>query len=521
MRSRWLAAYIAVAVVALVRVAATHRVFSAVIDEPVHIVAGQEWWLGEVAFDPSHPPLEKFLSAIPYRHRDRIDVPDRLSRGLFLLYGGSDDMRDLAHARRANLIFLAIAVIVVIVWARRFGDGVALLAAAMLASMPPILGHAGLATTDMSIAGTLPLALLAFDHFLRKPTWTSSVLLGMAVGLGALSKFSFVLFFPICVVALLLGGRRPPGQPAPSTSLRAGSGRRYVVAALVALFVIWAGYRFTFDTLSSIHSIAIPSNWFMSHVPLPAPAFWDGALIVNAYNAQGRDAFLFGQISNHGFWYYFPVVFFFKTPLPFLLLALCGAFAIIRKRDGLEFVLMPLAIMLAVLPSSINIGLRHILPIYPPLCVVAAIGVRSLWTAAAKPPLSRAAAILLCAWLFIGVASSHPDYLAWFNEAAGTHPEQIAVDSNLDWGQDMLRLARLSRTRHIDTVAMHCVSAIPFSRHGSNGIALEPFHPATGWLALSETVLALDPRARAGGYDWLKGKPWERVGKSIRLYHVE
>src|SRR5207253_8300021 len=106
-KSRWLAAYFAVAIAALLRVAATPRVFSAVIDEPVHIVAGQEWWLGEVAFDPSHPPLEKLLSAIPYRHRERIDVPDRLSRGLFLLYDAPDDIRNLARARLPNLMFLA------------------------------------------------------------------------------------------------------------------------------------------------------------------------------------------------------------------------------------------------------------------------------------------------------------------------------------------------------------------------------------------------------------------------------
>jgi hypothetical protein len=126
----------------------------------------------------------------------------------------------------------------------------------------------------------------------------------------------------------------------------------------------------------------------------------------------------------------------------------------------------------------------------------------------------------MCAWLFIGVAASHPDYLAWFNEAAGAHPERIAVDSNLDWGQDMLRLARLTRAHGIDTIAIHCVSAMPFSRRGTNGVALAPFERAHGWLAVSETVLALDPGARRGGYKWLEAFPWERVGRSIRIYRV-
>jgi len=55
-----LALLAAVVVLTLVRVAATHHVFSAVVDEPVHIAAGYQWIVKHSnGFDPVHPPLAR------------------------------------------------------------------------------------------------------------------------------------------------------------------------------------------------------------------------------------------------------------------------------------------------------------------------------------------------------------------------------------------------------------------------------------------------------------------------------
>lgn len=124
--------------------------------------------------------------------------------------------------------------------------------------------------------------------------------------------------------------------------------------------------------------------------------------------------------------------------------------------------------------------------------------------------------------MFLGVAVAHPDYLASFNEFAGRHPERIAVDSNLDWGQDILRLGRAARRRHIARGTVLVVSSANVAAHGFPPFdALQPFKPATGWIAVSETALALDPATPKGGYDWLtRGRTYERIGMSIRLYDV-
>lgn len=509
-RRRALVLLAAIILVTLVRVAATHHVFAAVVDEPVHIAAGYYWLARHTtSFDPVHPPLARAICAIPLRHFGAPWDGGLIGPGNNLLYAGGHYVHNLAMARRGNLLFLLIAMLCVWWWASRMASrGEALLAVALLGSLPPILGHAGLVTTDMAVAATLPLALIAFERWLERPRLARSIVLGLAIAAGLLSKYSFLPFFPICAAVLLLVRVR---------TVRVTRGVATIaIAAVVAALVWWGGYFFQFDSMAHVHpgSAAAP----LSHVRVPAPFFWAGRRIVKIHNELGDAAFLLGRYSEHGFWYYFPVVFFFKTPIPFLILMIAGVVAIVRARRGIEFVLMPLALMLFVLTSHINLGVRHILPIYPPLCVVAAAGAAALWRKAK----GRAAAAVLLAWLFAGVALAHPDYMAWFNEFAGRHPERIAVDSNIDWGQDILRLGRAGRRHHIERASVLVVDSANMMAHGFPAWdELEPFKPAKGWIAVSETALAIDPTTAKGGYDWLtKGRPFERIGRSIRLYYV-
>jgi 4-amino-4-deoxy-L-arabinose transferase-like glycosyltransferase len=513
-----LALLVAIVVVTLVRVGATHRVFAAVLDEPVHIAAGYDWLVRHTnGWDPVHPPLARLVCALPLA---RLNPPppdaDLAGAGNDLLYAGDHYEHNLALARRGNLLFLLVAMLCTWWWAARtFSRGTALVAVALLGTLPPILGHAGLVTTDLAVAATLPLALIAFDLWLERRDARHALLLGLAIAAGLLSKFSFVAFFPICAAALLVVRIR---------TLRSARGLATLAwSVAVAFLLLWAAYFFNFDTLANVHpdsAASLRGTWlgWIDNVPIPAPLYWAGLRIVRIHDEVGHLSFLLGRYSETGFWTYFPVVFFFKTPIPFLILIVAGAAAIVRRRAGVEFLLMPLALMLFVLTSGINIGIRHILPIYPPLCVVAAAGVVALWRNAK----GRIAAVALAAWMLVGVELAHPDYLAWFNEFAGRHPERIAVDSNLDWGQDILRLGKAARRHRIERGTVLVVASGNIAAHGFPAYdGLHPFKPATGWIAVSETALALDPATPKGGYDWLtKGRPYERVGRSIRLYYV-
>lgn len=524
-----LAALALICLLAAVRVAATHRLFSGTLDEPVHVAAAYAWWHGELALDPEHPPLGRILIGLPLRSLDPPQADNRAGRGVELLEKRGEYVRTLAAARRGNLLFLLIAVAASYAWGRRFGDGVALLAAALAASMPPLLGHAGLATTDIALAAMLPVALLALDSWLSQPTTPRAAVLGVAVGLAALAKYSFALFFPVMAIVLIAirwRSIRTADAPARRSATRVAGAA--LLALAVATVVIWAGFRFETGTLADAYHghvditsqvpalVRTPFAWFSRSVPVPAPLFFDGMALVSFHNRAGHASYLLGEVRSGGWWYYFPVVFFFKTPLPFLILAAGGAGLMIRSRTGIELVMMALALMLSVLPSAINIGVRHILPVYPLLCVIAACGAIQLWRGR-----MRVAVAALLLWMFAGVALAHPDYLSWFNEAAGAHPDRIAVDSNLDWGQDIARLARAVRRRNINAIHVLCITSVDFRSHGVPAEGLAPDEPTKGWIAVSETALRLDPNARRGAYRWLDAyTPVERVGRSIRLYYV-
>ncbi|HEV2722246.1 MAG TPA: glycosyltransferase family 39 protein [Thermoanaerobaculia bacterium] len=506
----WLLAT-AIFLLSAVRVASTYRVFAPVVDEPTHISAGRMWWAGVPAWEALNPPLAKILFAIPYLSQAPEHPEDRAFMPAMLLFNRPDAVSALARARMANLLFLGVAIFAIAAWARELGDAVAIVAVVLFACVPQVLGNAGLAGTDMAAAATLTLALFATDRWLRSGTWTAATLAGLAAGAGALAKLSFPLFFPLGAIVLLICERKR----------RTAKASQITVFALAAVIVLWAGYRFELKPLASFQSVIMPAasalspplRWLYTRVPIPATSYVGGLFMLRRYTEIGTLSYLFGHTTHHGWWYYFPVVFFFKTPLPFLVFAGAGV-----ARVPLKFALIPAAVMLSALNSTIEIGVRHLLPLYPFLAIAAAAGLVCLWRQRRKA--WRAAALVLAAWFIIGSAAAHPDYFAWFNEAAGPEPQRIAVDSNLDWGQDMFRLARLTRKRNFDQIALRCTTTIPFDHFGVHDTPLPPFAITKGWVAVSETILALDPDARRGGFEWLSGLPYERVGQSIRLYYV-
>jgi 4-amino-4-deoxy-L-arabinose transferase-like glycosyltransferase len=525
------AAVAALALVACIRVASTHRVFSATLDEPIHLATGYEWLTGQYRIDVTHPPLARILFALPLRN---LPPPHpqahMIDKGNQLLYHGDRYEKHLARGRIGNLVFLIIGIVTVALWARRaFSPAAGVASAALFSTVPAILGHAGLMTTDLSLAAMLPLALFALDLFccpslhprpaddrssplaphpprgtLSPPTGRAAAAFGIALGFGALSKLSFLVYFPACALVVIAVRRRLP--------------RTIWIAFAIAFLIAWSGYRFDFgkpkdvspDATRFFNEARLPR--FLLDVPMPAPAYLVGLAQVRAHERGGHTAFLLGETSRDGWWYYFPVVLFFKTPLPLLILFAWGA----RTRRTLLFTLIAAAILMLSMTASLNIGLRHILPIYAPISIVAGYAVVEIWQRA-RNAFGRIALTSLLVWLFGGVAIAHPDYLAWFNEAAGPHPARIAVDSNLDWGQDVLRLARVVRKRRIERLYVVMNNATRWEVHGIPAEGLPPYHKVSGWVAAGENWLAFS----GDEYAWLRHyRPVERVGRSIRLYHI-
>ena len=129
---------------------------------------------------------------------------------------------------------------------------------------------------------------------------------------------------------------------------------------------------------------------------------------------------------------------------------------------------------------------------------------------------------ILALWLLADSALAHPDYLSWMNAAAGRHPERVLSDSNLDWGQDLIRLRNVCRANHIDDLGMLVFTRADLNALGFRNVHhIDPHNPSPGWFAVSETEIAIwngwDPKA----YRWLLDRRnFTRVGTSIRLYRV-
>lgn len=467
----------AICLVASARVISTYWVFNHTFDEPGHIACGLEWLKnGTYRIDPTHPPLPRILQAIGPGF---FNPPDVYDAGLMqhpgeLLYQSESYENALASGRLGNLPFLLLAILSAYLWTRRISDeATALLAALLVSIMPPLLAHAGLTTTDMAIAGTLPLALFALVVWLDTPNPKNATLLGIAAGLAALSKLSFYLFFPLgALMILLLSPSRRNFRPL-----------QCAAAAAIALTMVWAGYFFDLDLiLTGIRSLVF-------------------------HNREGHKAYLLGEIRYSGWWYFFPVVFFFKTPLAFQL-------SLLLRRAPRQIYIpaaCAAAMMIAVLPSHINLGIRHILPLLPLLAILSA------WTLRHSPlPVS----MVLLAWLTWSSASIHPDYLAYFNEAARGEPERIRADSDLDWGQDTARLGRYLRDNNItEPIGLALYSSANPARHGIARRRFSAGDSIEGWFAISLSDLVMTDTATRRPWAWLADhKPVAIVGRTVRLY---
>ena len=515
---------IAVALVlfASIRIVATYTVFSHTYDEPAHIACGMEWLdKGVYRWEPQHPPLARVATALgPYllgtrcQNTPNVDLDSMTHEGLAILYYGHHYDLTLELARLGVLPFFWIACLVVYWWGRRYFSGSVAVAAVFLFSfLPPVLAHAGLATTDMALTAFLGAAFLTGLIWVEHPTLGRAALFGASTGLAMLSKFSTLAFFP-AGVGLALAWYIATERPKLAWLLSAAKKRipSLGLAVLIACLLMWAGYRFSFRKV-------------------PAPELFQGIQDVMRHNAEGHPGFLLGERSNTGFWYFYPVVIAVKTPIAFLLLLAGGVTLAVRKREWFRRAGPPLAfsagIMVVGLFTHINIGVRHILPVYIGLSLLAAAAaIDWLELGRARKGILIAVAVLVV-WLAGSSLLSHPDYLAYFNEFAGGEPEKILVDSDLDWGQDVKRLATRLHEVGAQQLTWVPLQVTDFEKEFGFppiDMHMDVLHPSPGWNAVSMTVLK---QRRLGLWDSYPGvtvwpdriKPTEKVGKSIGLWY--
>jgi len=544
--------------VLFVQTLAHARTSSLTFDEGPHIAAGYAYLrTGDLRLQPVHihPPLANVLAAAPLLLQPDLPDPRQIDGWEIASLSAVTDAvvwqyphpARMALAARLPIIGMTFLLAAVVCrWATDlWGPRGGLLALFLLAFDPNVIAHGSLVTTDMAVTlwGTAALFLAA--RALRCPRGASVAGVGLLLGLALASKVSALSLIPALLVLALLA-------PVPL--------RHRLTAALgglaLAALALWAVYRFEVR--------AVPGF----PIPLPAATHLEIYRSLQEHYRLGHPAFLMGQNRDHGWWYYFPVAFALKTPLPTVLLALA---ALIGKpaltpqalRRWAPLAVFPLMYLASTPLSSVNIGYRHLLPVLPFLFILAGrtgaeagcasqakaratLQAKARATSQAKARatsqaeacatyrhVSRFTYYLLLSWLALGTLRVSPHYLAFFNELAGgpAGGYRYLVDSNLDWGQNLWQLRDWMRENGVERVFYAHYSPARPEVYGVSAdwlppdpraVPFHPLDPAPGVYAIGATVLQGVYTPDVNTYAWFRARqPLARLGHALFLYRVE
>lgn len=439
-------------------------------DEAVHLAAGVSYLrTGDRRMNPEHPPLAKLVSALPLLFLDA-ELPldhsswregNEWTFGARFLYRNRLPAEVLLNWGRVPVLFCGLLLLVLIyLWARAlYGPAGALLSLGLAAFEPNLLAHCHYVTNDALLSLFYCASLYALWRFRRSDTRLWLVLSGLAVGLALGTKYSALLLLPL--VPLLL-------WPGVSPDPRAGAGRRIRSTVLRTFLVGVLAYL----VLACLYQGE------------PLSSYWAGYRSMQS----GWTSFLCGEISTEGWYHYFVVAFLLKTTPATVLLILAALVLTYRMplRGG-EGILLLGAAWFFVISSilRINIGIRHILPVYPLLLIFAG------------RLMSPELGLKRVRWAFVGLALvsatevgiAYPYYLSYFSSVVGGPFQgyRYLSDSNLDWGQDLKRLARWVRQEKLEGVLLGVFSSADPAAYGLN------FMPVPGFGAVTYQERPLRP----------------------------
>ena len=447
------------------------RVYSANWDEAHHLYDGYNIWTHrDYRLNAEVPPLVKLIAALPLLPmHPRLPAPTEKTQALQAFRGGrafvfgNGGDRILFPARMACMVFTLVLATLLYAAAREmFGEPAALFALALFVFDPNVLAHGTLVSTDLGSACLIFASVYAFYRYGKVPGSGRLVLTMVAAGLAMCAKFTGILVWPTLV---LLAG---------AEALEARSwtvlGRRLGACAAVfagALCIVWAMYGFRYApapgelSLSPAlapYLLSLPSKanaaelGFLARLhALPEAYLW--GLAYTKHTEWEYTSYFFGRMYRHGPALYFPVAFLIKSTLPLLMLLLLLPMTWRRRRDPhtgpglsgsssfslreLYFCLVPVFFYFAVVTTShMDIGGRHLMPIYPFLYVLAGATLMHMWWGGL---VWRVAAAALLLWQVVTTVRVAPAYMVYGNEAWGgpTQVHRYLSDANTDWGQQL------------------------------------------------------------------------------------
>ncbi len=493
-----------------------------------------------------NPPLTNVFIALPLLLRNDVIFPSDHSTWVNGdIYGFSDQFLWKANVdRAAQLVLLvrlpemALALLLactVYAFARLlFGDTAALIALLVCVFDPNLLAHGHVAGTDLGVTLFLFSAVWLWTVALKRDSWRAALIAGLLTGAALSTKYSAVWLAPILLVITLVY----PGLRGRWKSRL----QMLLVLSIAAFVVIWGTFAFSIGPLAS------------GGLVVPAPQYWESLGKVATRVESSTPAFMLDQISPTGFLQYYPFVFLVKTPVPTLVLLTIGIASLIlrRKREDTAAWIPPLLFGAAAMLGGLNLGYRLILPVLPFALMIAGQGGNAVIIGIIKPQrhggteknlqktswLRLSVVSFLCLWLVIDVLSIGPSHIAYFNQLINRDRDYEAlVDSNLDWGQDLVALREWQQRNHVEGLnlayygtarpaayGLH-VNLLPSFTTNSYGPEVNGFNSnalSPGWYAISATSRQLG--LLYAGWNlyapFSDRVPIERVGRSLLMYHI-
>ncbi len=564
---------------------------SQTIDEGTHLVSGISYWkTGEVTLNPEHPPLVKLLAAAPLLatniqlpfHDQSWTQQDQWNFARRVLYHTTIPPEKLLLLGRIPIIllFLALALTVERSATRIFGPRVGFFVFAFFLVDPTLLAHGRLITTDVGLGLFFFLSCLSFLRVIEKPTKKRFLIFSLCFAAAQLTKFSAIILWFVLPALGLLALMHPITQRTkPVLTLRrwlAGLG----LLVLITGFFGWMLYGFQIQPAMHIQAVqefysaassenpqasgnpvlAIPF-WsktlspdqepgqtiyqLAKDVPIPALPYFQGLIDLALHNYYGHGTYLLGQTSNMGWWYYFPVAFFLKTPAIIVILGFATliVLALHQRRTTTErfywrsrltqwwqrssfqsiaLVTPPLVYLAWSMTSHINLGVRHLLPIFPFIYL----GLGHLFR---HPFFTKRLGLAILSVLLLGswvrAALVYPNELAFFSEFVGGSRQgpRYLLDSNFDWGQGFRELKRYLDERKPDRVYGVFFTSIDLAGFGIHYEHLPTTQEILtaglpkGTVAISGGVL-FDPNSYSD-YGWLRQfQPTTKIRDSIYIF---
>jgi Dolichyl-phosphate-mannose-protein mannosyltransferase len=485
-------------------------------DEGIHLSAGYAYLTrSDFRWNQEHPPLAKLLSALPLLifhpelpvNAESWRKLDETQMGIDFLYHNQTSADSLLFAGRSVTMLLSLLFLAATAWLirRRFGSAAALLTVSLCAFDPNLIAHARYITTDFPVTVFYFAAALLWMEYLLNGRPLDLVLAALAFALALVTKFSALLLLPaLAILYLIRWYQRPADFPVRRAALACAA--IFGITMLVAAGVYWPETLRCWRTAVPPLAASVKRGNLIGEalyragrwLHLPEHAFLAGLGKVAQHNQGGHTSYLLGMRSDKGWWYYFPVVFAVKSTMAALaatLILLGAGLGAIRRLRSVHFfwlgLLVPPATYFAFsMTSAINIGMRHILPVYPfvYLAVAVLLCCRPLPGGRGSEGSGwwRYAVILLPLLQLAECARIFPDYLAFFNAISGgpgSGPRYL-VDSNIDWGQDVKKLRLWLRAHGTNTARVWYFGNAQMDYYGLRAVPFPDPLDEKGWNAI-------------------------------------